>query len=144
MTTSSFMITCPEVQKWSIADEALRDHDLQRSWPREVSLTHAEAFEDRWAAATLNVALKFIADDITTHFVVYDRAQAEIISPRICCSLWTLPYSQCSDPTLERLRFGCIPSFTDSAPTSKAVAVISVTLLTLRFEVFTKLPHILK
>ena len=66
------MITCPEVQKWSIADETLHEHDLQRSWPRKVSLAHVQAFEDRRAAATPNMALEFIADGITTDFVVYD------------------------------------------------------------------------
>lgn len=144
MRTSSFLITCPEVHNGSIADEALRGHDPQHSWPRKVSLAHINEFEDRWATATLNVALEFIANGITADFVVYDRAQAEIVSPRISHPLWTLPHSQCSDPTLERFRFGGMPSFADTAPTSKAVLVASAMLLTLPFEVLTKLLDILK
>jgi len=144
MRASTFLITCPEVHNWSIADEALRGHDTQHSWPRKVSLAHIKAFEDRWATATLNVALEFIANGITAEFVVYDRAQAEVVSPRISYPLWTLPHSQCSDPTLDRFRFGGMPSFVDTAPTSKAVLVASAMFLTLPFEVLTKLLDILK
>lgn len=144
MAATSYMITCPELGKFLISSPTSSSTEPQDTWPPKISLSHIKDFEDKWPAFILNIAMEFVINAITADFKIYERAQAQFTPSRIPDALWTLPKSYCSDPRLERIRLGSMPSFADIAPTDPAILVPSAMLLTLPFKHFAKFLAMLK
>ncbi|OKO91869.1 hypothetical protein PENSUB_12942 [Penicillium subrubescens] len=89
-------------------------------------------------------ALRFITSAVTLDFQFYRRAQSCYTPSRIPPALHTLPGSLLSNPRLEEIRFGDLPSIADERPPDPAILIPSAMLITLPYRVFMMALEIMK
>jgi hypothetical protein len=140
MTPLAYMVTCPDVPFPPISPPTSRASSLSGgngNGTPVIGLDHFDDFHYVQANRALNAALRFITNAVTPDFELYRRAQAHYTPSRIPPTLHALPGSNLSNPRLEEIRFGSLPSFADLRPTDPAILVPSAMLITLPYRVFT-------
>lgn len=147
MTPLTYMVTCPDVPfppispTTSHASSLCGDHTPGTP---VVGIDHFHDFHYVQAERAQTAALRFITNAVTPDFQLYRRAQACYIPSRIPPALHTLPGSLLSNPRLEEIRFGSLPSLADQRPTDPAILVPSAMLITLPYRVFMMALEIMK
>jgi hypothetical protein len=147
MTPLTYMVTCPDVpfspMSPAISPASSISGSHGPSTPA-VGIDHFHDFHYVQAERASTAALHFITNSITPDFQLYRRAQARYTPSRIPSALFTLPGSLLSNPRLEEIRFGSMPSFADLRPTDPAILVPSAMLITLPYRVFMMALEIMK
>lgn len=131
MTARGWTITCPDIVNSpaeSPRSDSSRAHGLGNAALGD--------FEYVWADMAKHAALQFFAKNIRPEFKLYERAQAAHAPTRIPPPIWTLPNSLLSNPRLEYVRYGNMPSFADRRPSRPDILVLSAMLITLPYNIF--------
>lgn len=97
-----------------------------------------------WAEFVRTAAFRFFARNMLPDFKLYNRAQSNHAVSRIPEPIWTLPGSLLSNPLLENVRFGDMPSYADRRPSRLDILIISGMLISLPYGCFMNLVDILK
>jgi hypothetical protein len=151
MTPLSYMVTCPVVPFPPISPSTSRaaspgSHGLSNHGPGTppVGVDHFHDFHYVQAERAQTAALRFITSAVTLDFQFYRRAQSCYTPSRIPPALHTLPGSLLSNPRLEEIRFGDLPSIADERPPDPAILIPSAMLITLPYRVFMMALEIMK
>ncbi|KAF3388746.1 hypothetical protein F1880_003305 [Penicillium rolfsii] len=147
MTPLTYMVTCPDVPFPPISpatSDASSPCGDQGPGTPVVGIDHFHDFLYVQAERAQTAALRFITNAVKPDFQLYRRAQACYTPSRIPPALHTLPGSLLSNPRLEELRFGDLPSLADERPTDPAILVPSAMLITLPYRVFMMALEIMK
>jgi hypothetical protein len=145
MTPLTYMVTCPGVPFPPISPPTSRAASPGSHGPGTppVGIDHFHDFHYVQAERAQTAALRFI-NAVTPDFQLYRRAQSCYTPSRIPPALHTLPGSLLSNPCLEEIRFGDLPSIADERPTDPAILIPSAMLITLPYRVFMMALEIMK
>jgi hypothetical protein len=147
MTPLTYMVTCPDVPFPPFSPANSRASSLSGGHGNGTPVVELDPFHDFHyvqAERAQNAALRFITNAVTSDWELYRRAQARYTPRRIPTALHTLPGSLLSNPRLEEIRFGSMPSFADLRPKDPAILVPSAMLITLPYRVFIVALEIMK